>query len=516
MMAPDDSSYPRPLWLPAPRPVAKTIIISAVAAMVFCGLFALSEPVLAVSAAVATIVGLVVLAAPDLATYLAVFIVYSNVAVVAVRFHGAPKIIGSAVVLLLAVPIIHALVFRRQRLVIHPVLLLLLLWLAVQVLGMLFTKYLEPAKATVLELSLEGVLIYFLITNAVRTPKALRGATWALLLGGFVMAAVPIYQQFTQTFDNDFGGFGQMNEIGFRTGEVTSQGETRQRRLSGPIGAQNRFAQNLLMLIPVGLILFRSERSSAHKLVALTLTASAGLGCILAFSRGAAVAFVLLVAVMVGMRLVSRRTLALLALGAVLVTVAMPQYMARLATLQSIPKFLMRDQSVEVDGAVKGRLTEMLAAAHVFLDHPLIGAGPGTFQYHSLQYGNRLGIRKLEGSRQAHCLYLEIAAESGILGLACFASVVFVTLHGLYRARMRWAAERPELANMATAYLLAVVAYLATALFLHMSYVRFFYLILGLAGAATCVAGVHTTAVMEPAARPPAPAAGEGEGDGHG
>ena len=513
MMEPDDSSYPRPLWLPAPRPVSKTIIISAVAAMVFCGLFALSEPVLAVSGAVATIVGLAVLSAPDLATYSAVFIVYSNVAVVAVRFHGAPKIIGGAVVLLLAVPIIQALVFRRQRLVIHPVLLLLLLLLAVQVLGLLFSKYLEPSKATVLELSLEGILIYFLITNAVRTPKALRGATWALLLGGFVMAAVPIYQQFTQTFDNDFGGFGQTTDIGFETGEVTSQGETRQVRLSGPIGEQNRFAQNLLMLIPLGLILFRSERSSAHQLVALTLTAGVGLGCTLAFSRAAAVAFLMLVAVMVVMRLISRRTLSLLALGAVLVTLAMPQYLARLATIPSIPKLLWSDprQTDEFDGAIKGRLTEMLAAAPVFLDHPLIGAGPGTFQYHSRQYGNRLGIRKLEGHRQAHCLYLEIAAESGILGLACFASVVFVTLRDLDRARMRWAAERPELANMATAYLLAVVAYLATGLFMHMSYVRFFYLILGLAGAATCVAGVHTTALMEPAARPPAPAAGEDE-----
>ena len=51
---------------------------------------------------------------------------------------------------------------------------------------------------------------------------------------------------------------------------------------------------------------------------------------------------------------------------------------------------------------------------------------------------------------------------------------------------------------MATAYMLALITYMATGLFLHMSYIRFFYLMLALAGAVTYVA--KTTEGAEPMA----------------
>ena len=104
------------------------------------GLIAVSEPVLAAALAATGLLVLAAAVAPGLATVATIFILYSNVAVVAVRFHGMPKVAGQAVIGLLAVPILHALIVRRERLILHPVLPLMVLFLGVQVLGMAFSR----------------------------------------------------------------------------------------------------------------------------------------------------------------------------------------------------------------------------------------------------------------------------------------------------------------------------------------------------------------------------------------
>jgi O-antigen ligase len=88
----------------------------------------------------------------------------------------------------------------------------------------------------------------------------------------------------------------------------------------------------------------------------------------------------------------------------------------------------------------------------------------------------------------AHNLYLELAANTGLLGLGSFLGAVGVTLVSLARVRRRCLDRRPELASMATAFLLAIVSYLATGLFLSPAYARYFWLIMALAWA-TCRLG---------------------------
>ena len=49
----------------------------------------------------------------------------------------------------------------------------------------------------------------------------------------------------------------------FKTGEEALHGNVMQRRLAGPLGEQNRYAQIMLMLVPLGLFRFWGERSIA-------------------------------------------------------------------------------------------------------------------------------------------------------------------------------------------------------------------------------------------------------------
>ena len=67
-------------------------------------------------------------------------------------------------------------------------------------------------------------------------------------------------------------------------------------------------------------------------------------------------------------------------------------------------------------------------------------------------------------------------------------AVLLVTLWELAKARRKWIGRRTDLANMATAFSLSVVTYMTTGIFLHLSYARYFWLIMALAGAAASIA----------------------------
>jgi O-antigen ligase len=138
-----------------------------------------------------------------------------------------------------------------------------------------------------------------------------------------------------------------------------------------------------------------------------------------------------------------------------------------------------------VDQAIQGRATENIAALRVFRDHPLLGVGPGQFfSRYSAQYGNALDLRFLEQNRRAHNLYLEIAADTGMLGLGAFLAIVLVTLVSLRRLTVRCRARSPGLVSLANALLAALVAYLASGLFLQLAYQRYFWFLVALANVA--------------------------------
>jgi O-antigen ligase len=93
-------------------------------------------------------------------------------------------------------------------------------------------------------------------------------------------------------------------------------------------------------------------------------------------------------------------------------------------------------------------------------------------------------IRQLAQQRRGHNLYLEIAAETGLLGLTIFISMPAVLLHRLWKARRRHALSRPQLSYLAAAFFFAITAYLGTGIFLHMAFERYYWCLLGLASAA--------------------------------
>ncbi len=169
------------------------------------------------------------------------------------------------------------------------------------------------------------------------------------------------------------------------------------------------------------------------------------------------------------------------------VALAVPDYVTRLSTLEGVTALSSStsNSTDKPDSALVGRETENLAALHVFIDHPVTGVGPGVyFHDYSRDYANRLGLRYLASERRGHSLYLEMAADTGIVGLTAFLVMVGVPIVLLLRQARYWRSRDPERAIVASSLVFALVAYLASAMFLHLSYQRFFWAILALASAA--------------------------------
>ena len=157
---------------------------------------------------------------------------------------------------------------------------------------------------------------------------------------------------------------------------------------------------------------------------------------------------------------ISRRRAAWLTVGVVVVAVAV-------AIAAGAPHQLAHQWRVfketDVTGVVSGNVYSRLgtaagshryqywvAAVHAFESKPLIGIGPGTFQFYWAQHGSLY-----EFIRNAHSLYLETLAETGVLGDALIIAFLLLLLAaGVARALRARAPARAVLAA-ATAGLIA-------------------------------------------------------------
>jgi O-antigen ligase len=335
---------------------------------------------------------------------------------------------------------------------------------------------------------LEGVVVFGLVTNAVRDIRTLRLVMWTLLLTGAFLGAISGVQQATETYYTSYFGFARLGDGVVPA--VSSDGVSILRpRLAGPVGESNYYAQYLLMLVPLGIALATFEKRRALQLGALGATAFVGLGIALAASRGAAVGLLIVIAVMVMLRYIRPLPLVAFALVAIVgLNAVAPGYLIRLTRLEEVAS-----GTDDADAAVLGRIGENRAAILAFADHPILGVGPGQFRHYYQSYARQLGADIHEGARVAHSLYLSTAAELGVVGTLVFASIIIATMFPLLAARLRARRSRardPVPAHIAGAFFVSMVAFLATGVFLDLAFARYFWLMIALAAVAGRLATV--------------------------
>jgi O-antigen ligase len=425
---------------------------------------------------------------PEIATLLVVFLIWMNAPGVAVTHHGLPEMFGAAVPLLLAVPLV-ANYLRGEPVRAGAPFACVVLLAIVQIVSTLVSRHEDVALEKLLTFAVEGVLLFLLVTNAVRKPETLRRCVWALLGAGACLAAVTVYQKLTGGWARPFGGFGSVGHAYFVFEDATP-------RAAGPLGDPNYYAQILLTLVPLGLLRAWSERRRMLRLAAGGTTLLIIAGVMLTNSRGAALAFGIVLVVMGFMRYFKPSQLVAMLLGILMLLTLVPEYRDRVSTISSATAGATSQAGAEEgEESTRARTGEMAAGTLVFFDHPIVGVGPAVFPYYYQEYAEKLALqvhettrfgekRGQEALRQVHNLFLGVAADLGLAGLFSFCGLLLVTACALVRARRRWRTSAPEAADLAAGFLLAIVAYVSAGLFLSLAFERYFWLLMALAAAA--------------------------------
>jgi O-antigen ligase len=282
--------------------------------------------------------------------------------------------------------------------------------------------------------------------------------------------------------------------------------------VSGMFGNPNDLALNMVVLLPFALLFAFKPGPVWRRAVTGGIALSMLATVVLTGSRGGALGLVCMVLVLV-VRSVKVRPA--LAVGAVLAT---------LAALPFAPaSFWGRMESIVVGerdptGSRQARIDLMTEAWNVFVSSPVVGIGVGQFENY-----NPPGRK--EAWKVAHNAVLQVASETGLLGLVPFLFVVFrgigaspATLRALRRPAMRRRPgpfrtlgpdgkpdpARESLVLMTTAAMPSLVGWFVAAQFASVAFNWTLYYVLAIAIATREVALTHSASGARNS--PPAPA----------
>lgn len=445
------------------------------------------DVLLALIGAIALALATLMFAKPETTTVVVLFVLYSNLSVVAMNTYNVPEILAAAFFVLLGLPFLNYVIVRRQQIVTNRIFFLMVLYLCVLLVSAAFSANPDDSIERIAGFAVEGLALYFLIINAVRTPSMVRWGIWAIVLAGLFMGSVSLYQEITGDYDNDFGGLAKVKSSQVDTGEVDQFGkEIKRRRLSGTIGSKNRYAQVMVVLLPFALMLIGSERNWLLRLLAAASCVPIIAGALLTFSRGAGIAIIFTVMAMAFLRMIKPWHFVLVAVAGYLVVIAIiPEYVYRISTVVDL-EAIFQGNVQEAGGSIRSRSNVTLATFNIFLDNPLLGVGPGQTNEYTSAYGNEIGTyyRALDRTRRAHNMFLEELADTGVIGFTLFMSIALITMYQVWKVRQYGIIkQRPEITYTAAGFFLAILAYMATALFLHLSYVRYYWFLLAFAAA---------------------------------
>ena len=410
---------------------------------------------------------------PELGLITLVFITYTRFSDILVHHHGAPSLAKPFIGLLILM------IFVRWW------------WLGIRPVGWQRAAGLTAGYGLAIAASflvsddfarsqialgiyIKDALVVLIITSILHSVHSLRLTIWALLAAGILMGTISLHQQLTDAFHHNYWGFGQA-----AVQHIT--GKTNDYRLAGPIGDPNFYAQILLVLIPLALDRLWRESTIWARLMATYALFVCSWAFIFTFSRGGLVAL----AIALGIMFIRRPPRpAIIVTSAIIVLLMIPwipsDYTARITTIFEAASSLIDDG--ETDTAMQGRLSENLVGWQIFMAHPILGVGLNNYPVHYRRYAQRIGLDLRHEDRSAHNLYLQIAAETGLLGLTTFGLLLWIMFRGL-RQTFRLLSQRGMThdAEMVMSFLIAIAGYLIAAIFLHSAYPRYFWLLFGIA-----------------------------------
>jgi len=342
-----------------------------------------------------------------------------------------------------------------------------LVYLTVQALAALGSNHVDAGLTTMMERAKALLWPLALVILMLARDKAPLAVARAFALTLAVLSALTLFQEFVLHDSSTLAGLANV-PLAADVGGVTA-------RHAGPQADANFWGRILVLGLPFALTLTKLTASVQRRVLwgiaALLICA----GVVLTGSRGAMLALILVTllwALLTGGGALKSLALAPLVFGLALLV---PGVGSRLLTLSTIGAG--SSSLVVGDPSLQGRLAAQRVAIQMFLDHPVLGVGPGNFLTFAQDYLHDLALNA--PPLVAHNSYLEAAAEGGFLGFLAWifllGAAVFVALRARLLARpVSGALDTGGIFALSNAVLAALAGWAVASVFLNLATFRSF------------------------------------------
>ncbi len=285
--------------------------------------------------------------------------------------------------------------------------------------------------------------LYVLIINILDSWDSVRLLMWALVLTGGFMLAYGIHSFVSLSGMAENGG-----------------------RLTTFIDDPNSFAIRLIPLVAFTFALFKTEQRWVLRLLAACIGIAMCITIGLTFSRGGYIALIVVLGLLVWSQ-VRKAWVVFAVVATVAAILAIPNnpIMERIETMATLRS----------DVSIVQRLKILAGGMQMFLDNPILGVGIGNFITHSQDYCRTIP------TRVAHNAYLEVAAETGIIGLIPFSAILVLTSVRLRRCWRRLARAKLQNQFYPHAVWVGLAGFSVHALFLSEQFNVSLFMLIGLA-----------------------------------
>lgn len=318
----------------------------------------------------------------------------------------------------------------------------------------------------------KNFVILLVVVYSLNSQSSWKQVIWLIILSTTFLATLGAYQAITGNYGQTFW------QLAVVTPDVT------QMRLSGSVGDPNFHGQILAAVLPLAVYRVLDDKSPMLRVGAAGAAFLLVFAILNTYSRGAFLAMVVTLALIA----IERRLKFSLVILVLITTLVMMQFLPAgyAQRLETLSIFTSDETTVYSEGSFRGRTSEMLSAQYMFIEHPLLGVGVGNYQANYQDYANRFGLEQRTENRQAHSLYLQVAAETGILGILTFVGLFTVLLLGFTRARhkSRRLDKDSDWPTWIMSLQMAITSYLVSSIFLHGDFIRFLFFLVALGAAA--------------------------------
>lgn len=280
-----------------------------------------------------------------------------------------------------------------------------LLWLGAFVFVNVISVYYSGVMSIVNELQFWDVYAIFVAISLfmLKDVHALRQYVWGTIVGSafvIVYAIIAVAVHASTIIEGRAGAYGMYQN-------------------------QNDYSFIIVMVMPFAYLYLRLCRHWWQRIFLIAVLVGGIVGVMLSLSRGGILALVLEAALLLWVTMRGgRRVVALAALAVVGTGVSIHQFAAREA--DQAGQYTLADSK-------DSRYELWRAARAVFEAHPILGVGSRRFGEYARDYAP---ISHDNRGKVAHNTYLEVAADTGILGALTFFLMLLGSLKPLWRARL--------------------------------------------------------------------------------